>query len=390
MNNRGNASRIFTILLSVIIFIPGNFSLFRDGLFTRDDFQQSGQVLLFFKSITLVLDVILVFLIIIFFIRAKNRREMVKKKEEKDRIVREISEIKTKYCLKQIDYLNEPYSYAKNSYLEIVDIVEKIANRREEIRELKKQYKNCRRNVEIILFGEEFSNPEEEYNHLMSNLDNLQKIKLQGEELAYEILKSKFVSLKEDEKKMVFLRSAFRSLLNSDKCKIIDSSSKITEVISDISPVDLDAFDYNIEPIVLHLNDNFYCLFSEVIVKFDRKGNFITAYNPYALEIQINKYEVPLYVFEGEFPTHEYVSYDSKRISKGPTKKMWKYSRVDGGMDLRYKDNYLIDCRLDVYEYGQIIMKINRDKIVIKVSSERTLNALEKVKTHYANLHAKT
>lgn len=179
------------------------------------------------------------------------------------------------------------------------------------------------------------------------------------------------------------LRNAMSFLRHSKKVTI-STHDKIDNFFEDRKPVELSCFTYGVTPVVLNFgNDAIYC-FPKVMLVFEN-GRFSTALNPKALSIEVKQKETSArYDYSrNTYDSNLLISSDSKVIKKGNDRITWRYTRKDGGRDMRYSDNPQIRYRDDVVAYGEIVISVANYSTVIAFSSEQALQALEVASMEY-------
>ena len=229
----------------------------------------------------------------------------------------------------------------------------------------------------------------EKSDYLTSKLSEIEGLKNESDELIKKISNIKIEILNEDNDLLLFLQSAFLSLLHSKKC-VLDSLS-INDVISSNTPNDLDLFKFKYTPPVLFVNKFYYCLFSNVVLVFDENGIFSTAVDPSALSVTLNKQTERVLVSNGYTVRQDFTDTDSKLIQRGSTRTTWTYTRNDGLPDRRYSYNPQIEYRSDDYEYGIIVFSVANSSLTMKVSSQTAITIFSTFSEMYIrkcnNLH---
>lgn len=152
---------------------------------------------------------------------------------------------------------------------------------------------------------------DEKYSYLTSNEDKLRKLKEEGDACLSQLSSYKIEMLNDDRNLLFELNLAFRYLLNSQKCQ--SESLAITEFIVPHKPSDLMLFQYENDPIILFWEQYYFCLFSSVILVFDKNGVFSTAIDPSALKIGIKRETTSVTVRDGTIGPNQYIADDSYR-----------------------------------------------------------------------------
>lgn len=215
---------------------------------------------------------------------------------------------------------------------------------------------------------------DEKYNYLISKTDELERLKSEKESIYKEISKFK-IQIKNDDTKITDNVKSTFSLIEKSKKKTIVGSS-FDEFICEKLPNEMKFFQFDVEPLTLHIDKFYYCLFSKFILVFDDFGAFVSAVEPSALSIKIEHLSKSILIYDDEIPKFDYdtdIDSDSKCIEHGETEHSWLYTRKDGGPDLRYKDNRMYKYRSDTYQYGKIIISIAGKNVTICLSSDNAI-----------------
>jgi hypothetical protein len=223
---------------------------------------------------------------------------------------------------------------------------------------------------------------DEKYSHLTSNDDKLKQLEEEGESCLFHLSSYKIEMLNDDCDLLFEMKLAFRYLLNSKICQ--SESVSIKEFITPKKPNDLMLFRYGNEPVILFFEQFYFCLFSNVILIFDKSGVFSTAIDPSALKVKIKRHTTAVTVSNGNAASNRYIADDSKCVSQGSTRSTWLHTCKDGSPDLRYSYNPRLEYRTDTYEYVSVEFIISDKKVAFTASSSAVGDAFEKVTPSYA------
>lgn len=149
------------------------------------------------------------------------------------------------------------------------------------------------------------------------------------------------------------------------------------------TPYDLMLFRYENEPIIVFFEQCYFCLFSNVILIFDKSGVFSTAIDPSALKVKIKRDTTAVTVSNGNAALNQYIADDSKCISQGSTRSTWLHTCREGSSDLRYSYNPRLEYRTDTYEYVSVEFIISDKRVAFTASSSAVGDAFEKVTLSY-------
>ena len=143
-------------------------------------------------------------------------------------------------------------------------------------------------------------------------------------------------------------------------------------------------FKYEDKPIILLWGQYYLCLFSSVILVFDKTGVFATAIDPSALRVKVKRMTTSIMFTNGIAGWNQYTADDSKCISRGTTSSTWLHTCRDGSPDLRYNYNPRIEYRTDTYEYVIVEFIIANKKVSFSVSSGAVGDAFGKAIHSYS------
>lgn len=230
---------------------------------------------------------------------------------------------------------------------------------------------------------------DDKYSHLTENEDKLMQLKEEGDSCLSHLSSCKIEMLNDDRNLLFETKLAFRYLQNSKKCQ--SESMPIEEFITPDKPNDLMLFRFENEPIILFWEQFYFCLFSNVILVFDKVGAFSTAIDPSALSVMIKREKTSVTVSNGNVASNQYIADDSKCVSQGITRSTWLHTCRDGSPDLRYSYNPRLEYRTDTYEYVVVEFIIADKKVSFSASSGAVGDAFEKAAPNYSrkcnNLH---
>lgn len=144
-------------------------------------------------------------------------------------------------------------------------------------------------------------------------------------------------------------------------------------------PVEMKYFRSQTKPVMLHLMDYCFCIFSKMILVFTLEGRFVTALQRSCFRVNVQRDRERAYFnLETQSYSSNAVGTDSKCIDKGEERHTWLHTCKDGSMDLRYRNNYRINYRYDTMEYGRIRFSVADFTEEFKFSAEQAILAAEK------------
>ncbi|MCD7892067.1 MAG: hypothetical protein LUG60_00065 [Erysipelotrichaceae bacterium] len=295
--------------------------------------------------------------------------------EEKIEREREGHTLPSKYKIYQLITLDEdkeifliPNSISfscKQAYL-IRDIIIKTNNLKTKLMNKFEEYELIDNEISTIIHSSEVL---EDYDmqELIYKIDSLKR----------ELSNTRIQLLNEDLLTIQKVKDAFYYLSTSKVCVV--NGLKKTDFFTKDVPYELKLFDYKYRPLILFLNDFYFCLFSNVILVFDKNGAFSIALDPSALEINLKINTAYASVQNGVVTYPDYVDSDSKCIHTGESETTWLYTTYNGMRDARHSFNPEITKRTDVYEYYTITIRIQEIKVSFIVSSEKAKSTFEKI-----------
>lgn len=144
-------------------------------------------------------------------------------------------------------------------------------------------------------------------------------------------------------------------------------------------PIELKYFQFQTKPVMLHLMDYCFYIFSKTILVFTLEGKFVTALQRSCFRVNVQRDRERAYFnLETQSYSSNAVGTDSKCIDKGEERHTWLHTCKDGSMDLRYRNNYRINYRYDTMEYGRIRFSVADFMEEFKFSAEQAVLAAEK------------
>ena len=359
----------------VIVLIIGNLFLFSGAVF--DDLSDNG-IAWFFVIGAIAMDIYLIAQSV------SKSREQQRVAAENDRVVevtRKVEALINQYTMMRLnanrtvvqfqialDLINKEVVFTVNSYK---DRMAAIYNR----------YSLITNEINRILACTDCISVDEKYSHLISCEDKLKQLKEEGDSCLSQLSSYKIEILNDNRDLLFEMKLAFRYLLNSKKCQ--SDSLTIKEFITPDKPNDLMLFKYENEPVILFWEQYYFCLFSNVILVFDKLGVFATAIDSSALRVVVKKETTSVTVSNGTAGSNQYIADDSNCISQGITRSTWLHTCRDGSPDLRYSYNPRLEYRTDTYEYVVIEFVIADKKVSFSASSGAVGDAFEKATPNY-------
>lgn len=330
----------------VIVLIIGNLFLFSGAVF--DDLSDNG-IAWFFVIGAIAMDIYFIYLIAQSVSKSREQQRVAAENNRVAEVTRKVEALINKYTMMRLnanrtvvqfqiapDLINKEVVFTVNSYK---DRMATIYNR----------YSLITNEINRILACTDCISVDEKYSHLISCEDKLKQLKEEGDSCLSQLSSYKIEILNDNRDLLFEMKLAFRYLLNSKKCQ--SDSLTIKEFITPDKPNDLMLFKYENEPVILFWEQYYFCLFSNVILVFDKLGVFATAIDSSALKVVVKRETTSVTVSNGTAGSNQYIADDSKCISQGITRSTWLHTCRDGSPDLRYSYNPRLEYRTDTYEH---------------------------------------
>ena len=362
----------------VIVLIIGNLFLFSGAVF--DDLSDNG-IAWFFVIGAIAMDIYFIFLIAQSVSKSREQQRVAAENDRVVEVTRKVEALINKYTMMRLnanrtvvqfqiapDLINKEVVFTVNSYNRMAAIYNR--------------YSLITNEINRILACTDCISVDEKYSHLISCEDKLKQLKEEGDSCLSQLSSYKIEILNDNRDLLFEMKLAFRYLLNSKKCQ--SDSLTIKEFITPDKPNDLMLFKYENEPVILFWEQYYFCLFSNVILVFDKLGVFATAIDSSALRVVVKKETTSVTVSNGTAGSNQYIADDSNCISQGITRSTWLHTCRDGSPDLRYSYNPRLEYRTDTYEYVVIEFVIADKKVSFSASSGTVGDAFEKAAPKYS------
>lgn len=379
MNNKGSGSGCLTGIL-VFSAIAGNIFLFSGDLGSGGDLE-GNSIAIIMVLIAIIADIALIGYFISAWIKSSERKQEEKEKQRISEMTQKVNELIARYSPCKAISLQRPQLIRIDNAIVNTEVVFTVNQFKERIRDSISECNAIDQKLTRILACNGCQTVDEKFNFLSEKTEELQSLKNDSDRLHNELSKHKIKLLNEDGNLLFFVKKAFSALLSSKKCVIEGISLK--ELICEGNPLELSFFDYKYAPATLHIGKNYFCLFSHLIIVFDENGVFVSAIDPTALDIKVERISADVWINNNTLPSHQYIDVDSKCIAQGDTRHTWVHTCRDGSPDLRYSYNPRIEYRTDKYEYGKVEITILGNKVSLYLSSDVATKALERVNREY-------
>lgn len=362
----------------VIVLIIGNLFLFSGAVF--DDLADNG-IAWFFVIGAIAMDIYFIYLIAQSVSKSREQQRIAVENNRLAEVTRKVEALINKYTMMSLNANRTAVQFQIAPDLINKEVVFTVNSYKDRMAAIYDRYSLITNEIKRILACTGCISVDEKYSHLISCEDKLKQLKADGDTCLSHLAPYKIEMLNDDRDLLFEMKLAFRYLLNSKKC--LSETLTIKEFLTPDKPSDLMLFRYENEPVILFWEQYYFCLFSNVILVFDKKGVFSTAIDPSALKVVINKETTSVTVSNGTAGSNQYIADDSKCISQGITRSTWLHTCRDGSPDLRYSYNPRLEYRTDTYEYVVVEFIIADKKVSFSTSSGAVGDAFEKAAPNY-------
>lgn len=362
--------------LFAFVFLVGELFLF-SGQFREE--MAGNEVASFCAFIALIFNVVFVGMLIKGIIKSAEESRERKEQEHRKQIQDEISEIVKQYTVQEDATKNNVPSITKiDNPLVDSEVVFCVKTYIREAEEQEQKIIELRAKIQKIL----------NYNNYVTGEQNLEYLKQKEPEL--RVLKDELLDAQkpQDNRKIVLnettsqeLEDIRNSIVESGKSQKVGNMGNLDwKTVTEVSmPVELKYFRSQTKPVMLHLMDYCFCIFSKTILVFTLEGRFVTALQRSCFRVNVQRDRERAYFnLETQSYSSNAVGTDSKCIDKGEERHTWLHTCKDGSMDLRYRNNYRINYRYDTMEYGRIRFSVADFTEEFKFSAEQAILAAEK------------
>lgn len=363
-------------IILLIMFIGGNLFLFSRESF--DNLADNGFAWLS-ALVAIAIDIYFIYLIAQSILKRQKERRIIAENNRIADVTRKIEAIRQNYKLTSLTANRAVVSFSIDHVLINQEVVNSY---KEHMAAIYERYSFIANEVNRILACIGCVSVDEKYSHLSSNEDKLEQLKEEGDSCLSQLSSYKIEILDDNCDILSEMKLAFRCLLNSKKCK--SESLTIKEFLSPDKPNDLFFFKYEIDPIILFWEQYYFCLFSNVILVFDKTGVFATAIDPSALSVMVKRVKRSVTLIDGTIVWDQYIADDSKCVSRAVTRSTWQYTLLDGSPDPRYSYNPRLEYRTGTYEYVIVEFIIANKKVSFSASSGAVGDAFEKAIHSYS------
>lgn len=362
--------------LFAFVFLVGELFLF-SGQFREE--MAGNEVASFCAFIALIFNVVFVGMLIKEIIKSAEESRERKEQEHRKQIQDEISEIVKQYTVQEDATKNNVSSITEiDNPLVDSEVVFCVKTYIREAEEQEQKIIELRSKIQEILYCNGYVTDERKLEYLKEKEPELRTLK-------EELLDAQ----KPQDNRKIVLNETTSQELEDIRDSIVESgkSQKVRNMgnldwktVTEVSmPVELKYFRSQTKPVMLHLMDYCFCIFSKTILVFTLEGRFVTALQRSCFRVNVQRDRERAYFnLETQSYSSNAVGKDSKCIDKGEERHTWLHTCKDGSMDLRYRNNYRINYRYDTMEYGRIRFSVADFTEEFKFSAEQAILAAEK------------
>ncbi len=316
-----------------------------------------------------------------------NRKRQQEEEEERQRLNKvenEVARLVAKFTPKKLTQLKEGTTYTLSVSSDLLNkaVISQVKKYKKDIANSTSEYRTISSEINNLLACNGSKDPDYKLDYLTKINSKLLQMKEVCDKLYLRIANYQIRLLNEDTDVMASIRGAYRSLSSSKKC--VFENEEYKDFVTTDAPAELTIFKYKFAPVILFVNHFYYCLFSNVVLVFDRYGVFTTALDPTAIKILVKYNTDSVTVWNDRFPGHKHIDSDSKCVEQGTIRTTYLHTCRDGTIDLRYSHNPRMTYMTNTYQYATITIQILAVSVTFTASSEITATAFEQAKRKYA------
>ena len=376
-------------LIGVIVII-GNLLLFSGSLFGD---LADNSIAWILAIIAVVIDVVFISSLIS---SASKRREQRADEQEANtrsvhtpsvqRVVEQAAQVehsdnsklgllKAKYSVPAVPIIPatvDPLQKDMESYqcVEILQTVNRVVNlRRDQIKDLV----TIKQELDAILSCPGCSTDREKIKYLNANETELNQKKKEFLDIIELINRKKVVLLSKENQVFSGIRLLFSEIATSQKI-VGDAGVAYKDCVKVNSTLPGDLFETKQAPIELNFGAYRFFMLPDVVLAYNRSGEFVTAFEPMAMIIRVDERQKNVYASNmggrGWTYRDNVIASDSTLISQGYVRSGWLHEKKSGGPDLRYSfaNNPRYDSRTDTYAFTEISIQIGQYKAAYSAS----------------------
>ena len=254
-----------------------------------------------------------------------------------------------------------------------------------------RQMNICKKDIDEILSCPGSTGEQDQLQYLRDHEESL-KCKLAAYNAGQQkLLRQRIHLIAKHGKAFSDLKQAVSLIKNSKKieCAAADISFDSFAELSAALPGDL--FSSDVRPIVLNFGAYRFCILPDVILAYDKADAFVTALEPMAMVITSAEKPKSVTVtksgYSGSWIHRDpVIAEDSVKISEGTIHTSWRYQKKNGGPDLRYRNNPMLQTRTDEYRYGTVAFRIGPYAAVYSFSACNHVGRVKQLSREYTSI----
>jgi hypothetical protein len=283
--------------------------------------------------------------------------------------------LKAKYSVPSVPIIPstvDPLQKDMESYqsLEIIQTVNRVVNLRSD---LIKELAAKRQELDAILSCPGCSTDRERIKYLNTNEAELNQKKKEYLDIIDLINSKKVVLLSKENQVYSGMRVLFSEIAKSQKI-VGDAGIAYKDFVKMNATLPGDFFETRQAPIELNFGAYRFFMLPDVVLAYNRSGEFVTAFEPMAMIIRVEERQKNVYSSNmggrGWTYSDNVIASDSTLISQGYARSGWLHEKKSGGPDLRYSfaNNPRYESRTDTYAFTEINIQIGHYKAVYSAS----------------------
>lgn len=283
--------------------------------------------------------------------------------------------LKAKYSVPSVPIIPstvDPLQKDMESYqsLEILQTVNRVVNLRSD---LIKTLTAKRQELEKILSCPGCLTDRERIKYLNANEAELNQKKKEYLDIIDLISSKKVVLLSKENQVFLGIRGIFSELAKSQRI-VGDTGVAYRDFVKINAAIPGDLFETQQTPIELNFGAYRFFMLPDVVLAYNRSGEFVTAFEPMAIIISVEERQKNVYSSNmsgrGWTFRDNVIASDSTLISQGYVRSGWLHEKKSGGPDLRYSfaNNPRYDSRTDTYAYTEVSIRIGQYKALYSAS----------------------
>ncbi|MDO5132803.1 MAG: hypothetical protein Q4D81_07455 [Eubacteriales bacterium] len=283
--------------------------------------------------------------------------------------------LKEKYSVPSIPAIPstiDPLQKDMESYqaLEILQAVNSVVNLR---MDLCKQLVEKKKELDELLSCPDCSTDREKIKYLNAHEKALGLKKKEYNDTINVIMNKKVILLSKEELAFAQLKNIFYEIATSQKI-IGNAGVAYNSFIKRDATIPGDLFESTQKPIELDFGVYRFFLLPDVVLAFNKNGEFISAFEPFAMIISLEERRKNVYASRRNYGNWTFrddlIASDSTLVSNGHVRTSWLHEKKSGGPDMRYShaNNPRYDSRTDIYAYSEFSIQIGHYKAVYSVS----------------------